>query len=172
MSQRLAEPDDAELGRAVVGLSEVSVQASGTGGVDHPPEVVLAQQRPGGTTHVHGSGEVDLEHLVPVLAGHLQERHVAKDASVVDHDVDATEGVRDRGDRSLHRITIGHVADEAVQALVEAVDREVEHGHRGTRGAGRLRRRELGRRRRGESHNTGRNDRTKESTHELLHDPF
>ena len=63
----LVEADDAELGRAVVGLAEVAVEAGRAGREHHAPVVVLAQQAPGGLGHEHAAAQVHLKHLVPVV---------------------------------------------------------------------------------------------------------
>ena len=53
---------------------------------------------------------MDLEDEIPVILGHLMERHVAQDAGVVDEDVDASVGVHRRLDdlvAELHRVVVG-----------------------------------------------------------------
>ncbi len=94
--QHPGEPRDARLGRAVVGLTEVAVQAghareiedSATGAVVLPN---VAREGAGAavvTFQVHG------QHGVPVRLLHLEDGAVAQDARVVDQDVHGAERVQ------------------------------------------------------------------------------
>ena len=75
--------------------------------VDH----LLVEQLPGDPL---GRGEVDADHRVPLVLGHVGELLVAGDAGVVDHDVDAAvlllEVVRD----PLRRVLAGDVERQPV----------------------------------------------------------
>jgi predicted exporter len=114
VGQRLRQADDAQLGRAVVGLPKVAVQARRARRVNDASVAVFAQQRPRGPGHVHGAGQVDRQHLGPVLLRHLHEGHVAQDAGVVDDDVELAEGFLRLGDDLLgafpgvHAVVVGH----------------------------------------------------------------
>ncbi len=41
-----------------------------------------------GTAKAHGGGEIDIQHLCPILVGHPHEELIAGDACVVDEDVE------------------------------------------------------------------------------------
>ena len=92
------EAGDAHLGRAVVGLADVADQARGRGEEHVGAVVLVAEVLDGGAHHVEGAPQVHLDHLVPVLLGHLVAHAVAQDAGRVDHRVQAAELVH----RLLH----------------------------------------------------------------------
>ena len=112
MSSAIAarQPDDAELGRHVIGLAEISDQRRGRGHVHGAPEFCSREMRErSSAAHVEGAVEVDVEHVLPVLAGSCGGRSRVAGAGIVDQDVDAAEciargfhdrfGVRRFGDR-------------------------------------------------------------------------
>src|SRR5690606_37207080 len=84
---------EAELGHAVVGLTEVAVDAGGGGGEDDAPEVLFLHLVPGSMGNLVGTFHMDLVDQIPVGIGHLGETLVAQDAGVVDDNVHATEVV-------------------------------------------------------------------------------
>ena len=63
-----------------------------------PAVVLLAHVLPRRLGDVEGAAQVDIDDRVEQLGVHVGERLVAQDPGVVDHDVDATEGV----DGGLH----------------------------------------------------------------------
>jgi hypothetical protein len=106
--ERVREADEAQLGHGVVGLAEVAVDARGRRGEHHAAELLLAQVRPRGGRHAVRAEHVHAVDEVPVVGAHLGVGDVAQDARVVDHDVDAPEGV----ERALH--DLGAVFDGVV----------------------------------------------------------
>src|SRR5690606_29972380 len=109
------EGGDAGLGRAVVGLADVAVDARRRRGVDDAAVDLLAGLRllapvgsspPGGG---EGALEVDLDDEVPLLLGHVGEHAVAEDAGVVDEDVETAEGLDRLVDHALGGFPVADV---------------------------------------------------------------
>ena len=96
--------DDARLGRRVVGLPEIAMDADHGADVDDSAIARLdhVRQHPGG--HVEDAAQVRLEDVVPLLAGHLGQAAVAGDPGVIDEHVDLAEALEDARDRGLDRI--------------------------------------------------------------------
>src|SRR5690554_3883812 len=82
---------ETELGHAVVGLTEIAVDAGGRGGEDDAAEVLFLHLVPGSMGNLVGTFHMDLVDQIPVGIGHLGKTLVAQDAGVVDDDVHATE---------------------------------------------------------------------------------
>jgi len=91
--ERLGEAVEAELGHRVVRLPEVAVDAGRRRGHDDAAVAGVAQMVPGGVGDAERAEDVDAVNEVPVFLRHLLERGVAKDAGVVDDDVEALERV-------------------------------------------------------------------------------
>ena len=102
----LREPDDTGLRGGVVGLPEESDRRADRGDVDDPSAV--ADPITGGPAAVEDAGEIRVDHRLPVVSGHLPQRLVAKNAGVVDEDVEATEAIDGPID---HPFDGGQVAD-------------------------------------------------------------
>src|SRR3546814_566991 len=80
---------DLKLGRAVVGLTKVAVQA-GRGSCHHDATVILlAHQLPHRLRAMHGAHQVDIDHEAKIVERHLRETLVAQHAGIVDQDIDA-----------------------------------------------------------------------------------
>ena len=92
--QHVHHPDETHLRRAIVRLPEVAEKAGARGGLNDPPVVLGAHDRPHGPGHVEGAGEVDGDHRVDLVGGHVLERCITKNACVVHQDVDPAEGLR------------------------------------------------------------------------------
>src|SRR5919198_3210653 len=92
------KPDDAELGRHVIGLAEIADQRRGRGHVHEGTAILLAEMRGAGPAHVEGTIEVDRQHVRPVRPAHAMEDAVAQNAGIVDQNVDAPEC----GERGVH----------------------------------------------------------------------
>ena len=104
------------------------------------------QRRPDG---VDGALEVDVQHLVEVLAGEVEERAVGAHACVQDDDVDAAEAFGGRVAKLDERVEVADVAgtsDGALEPEIAAAARReaevaatvVEHAcHRGAYAAAR-----------------------------------
>jgi hypothetical protein len=127
---RVDQADQAELGRAVVGLPEVAEQAAGRGG-DHDAAVaLLAEVRPGGPDDVVAAVEVDLEHRIPVLERHLVECAVPQDSGVAHDTVDLAELVQGGLDDVLGALGFGHavvVGHRAAPGVLDLRDHLVGH---------------------------------------------
>ena len=93
------EGGDAGLGRAVVGLADVAVDARRRevlmmrASTVSPRLDLLAPVGGGVAGRGEGALEVHLDDRVPLLLGHVDEHAVAQDAGVVDEHVEVAEGV-------------------------------------------------------------------------------
>ena len=108
--QRLHQADQRHLGRAIVGLPEIAVQAGRRGGEDHPAIAALAHMIPGRLGQVDRAHQVDVQHQGEIVEVHLGEGPVAQDARVVDQDVDPAP-VRDHTvDHGVDALAVGDAA--------------------------------------------------------------
>src|SRR5690606_25283113 len=85
------ERDDAELGRPVVRLADIAEQTGGRRDHDDPAVLLLAEQVDSRTRHVEMSGQVDVDHRLPVVRRHLVEHAVPQDAGRVEDDMATAE---------------------------------------------------------------------------------
>jgi hypothetical protein len=106
--QGLHQPDLGQLGRAVVGLAEVAVQARRGGGHDDAAVGLGAHDLPHRLGTDGGAHQVHVHHQSEIVHRHLGEALVAQDAGVVDQDVDPAPGLHRRIDHRLDRVHIGH----------------------------------------------------------------
>src|SRR6185295_9914309 len=88
----LGEAEEPRLGRRVVGLADIAHLADHARYVHDAPAPPLRHVPQGGLRQEEGPGEVDVEHLEPVLIGELEHRLVDGDARVVDEDVEPPVG--------------------------------------------------------------------------------
>ena len=114
------EGRDAGLGRAVVGLAGVAVDARHRRGVDDAAVHLLAgldllpPVGGGPAGRAEGALEVDLDDGVPLLLGHVGQHPVPQDAGVVDHDVEVAEALDGGVDEALRAlpgrdvVAVGH----------------------------------------------------------------
>ncbi len=98
----LGQADDAGLGGRVVGLADQADLAGDRRDVHDRTAFRLAHDAGGQPGAVPGALQVHGDDLVELLLGHLAHGRVAGDAGVVDHDVQAAEGVDGRPDERLH----------------------------------------------------------------------
>ena len=105
----------ADLGRPVVGLTDVALEPGRRHRVDDGrPDVLaglgaLAPADAGELGDGEGALEVHPEDRVEVVLGHRHDHLVPDDAGVVDQDVVPAEGVVGRGDQVLGAAEVGHV---------------------------------------------------------------
>ena len=101
--ERLGHADHAGLRRRVVRLPRVAGGADHRGDVDDASPARLHHAAHHRARQAEDRAQVGLDHLVPVLVLHAQRQVVARDAGVVDEDVDVAELLLDRFDHA-HRI--------------------------------------------------------------------
>src|ERR1035437_7905824 len=99
--------------------------------VDDPSRPALNHVRQHRLRHEERAREVDRDHLVPILVGHLQDRLVDRDPSVVDQDVeppmrvnhflDGAATVLGRTDITLMDARVNVMAAQQIQELVGAI---------------------------------------------------
>ena len=65
------------------------------------------------------AGQVDVDHLLPVVLRQLDRRPAQRDAGVVDEDVDPTAPLRDLGEYAVDRGAVGDV--EQIGTMLDAV---------------------------------------------------
>jgi hypothetical protein len=68
------------------------------------------------------NGEVDVEHGLPLLVGHLLDDGVPGVAGVVDDDVQPAEGRDGRVDKAGGEVGVGHAADEGNRGAAGSLD--------------------------------------------------
>jgi hypothetical protein len=118
---------DAPFGRAVGGIGRHGQILVYRGDVDDASPVALGD-------HLTGSllapephpRKVDRDHLLPHLQGRVEKGNLVFDASVVDHDVEATELLDGLLDQVPHTIRLGDVGlygDSLAPALLYLLDR-------------------------------------------------
>jgi len=83
----------------------------------HDLAVVLGPEHRGhGADAVERAGHVGVEHLAPGVVGEPPERPVARDARVVDQEMDAAQPIARFTDEVLHPGPVAHVAAAGVDA--------------------------------------------------------
>lgn len=107
---RLAEPDEAELARAVGGQSRTGDQAADAGGIDDVSLGLLKQERQQAARQADGSMKIDGEDPVPLGFGRFQRGAVPGDAGVVDQDVDFAPDLSNGFGEGVNLRGIGEVA--------------------------------------------------------------
>ena len=110
-SKRLGETEDTALGRGVVGLTEVSVNTAGRGGVEDASILLLQHVWPSSLCDGVRSEQVNLVDDIPLVVCHVGKGLVAEDTGVVDDNVDATPCVNSSLDDSLAVLNISLVAN-------------------------------------------------------------
>ena len=105
------------LGGGVVGLPEAAAQAGVGDDADYFAAGIFAGIVAHGLGGEAGAGEgaleVDGDHVVEFLFGHLEEGAVADDAGVVDQDVEAAEAVEGGLGELLGDRPVGHAAGDS-----------------------------------------------------------
>lgn len=109
----VGQPDDAHLGRRVVGLTGCAVQTGDRGEVDDP---VLRVAVPGRAPvrrrelrGVEGALEVHPDHVVPLVLGHVEHHPVPQDARHVHQHVEPAELGERGADELLRGPVVGDV---------------------------------------------------------------
>ena len=112
-AKRHRQAEQPGLRRRIVGLADVALLADHRRDAHDPPGAAFEHLRQRGLTEEERAREVDLEHAMPVVVGHLQHRVIAGDPGVVDEDVEAS-------------VLLDHLPDDAPavfgKADVAAVD--------------------------------------------------
>ena len=109
--QGLGEADGARLGGGIVGLTHLALLAIDGCDVDYTAISALAHAVDDlAARHVEQAGEVDEDHLVPLLRRHLVQHGVAGDAGVVDQHVDRPELGLNLGHSPLAVLELADVA--------------------------------------------------------------
>ena len=102
--------DDSGLGSRVVRLARVADQSGDTGDVDDASVTRfhhLFRYRAG---EQKSSSQGHSDHVVPLLIGHHWQKRIARDAGVVDEDVDLTPLFGNFVDNSIDGFTVSNVA--------------------------------------------------------------
>ena len=97
---RLREPEQAGLGRGVIGLAGVAHHAAGAADIHNAAELVFHHRPRTGPNRHKGRLEIGIKHRIPILVAHSESKTVFRDARVVDQDVEPPvvgRGLLDRG---------------------------------------------------------------------------
>mmetsp|Transcript_5647 Transcript_5647/g.14126 ORF Transcript_5647/g.14126 Transcript_5647/m.14126 type:complete len:305 (+) Transcript_5647:41-955(+) len=108
----LGERDDASLGSSVVRLPGVAGDSDDGGDVDDPPLPLLAHDFGGRLSGIKDSGEVRVDHLLPLLGLHSHHQRVSCDAGVVHQDIHSPPLVDARREHVLDVALVGHISLE------------------------------------------------------------
>ena len=137
--ERTGETLHAGLGRGVVGLPAIA-QCRRTRQVDDPTPLRRRHVRLSRPAHQERTAQVDAEHRVPVVVGHLEQQVVPQHAGVVDEHGRRAEIGHDAVDRRRDRLRIRHVRSDRDRATAGGVDLpdgvrarrliQVDHGDR------------------------------------------
>ncbi len=110
--QRDGEAMHAGLGRGVIGLPVLALEAVDRADLDDPAPAALAHALDHRAGDVEHRVEIGVDDLVPLLGGHAVERGVAGDAGVVDQDFHRPQRRLDLADEGARVLGRGHVALE------------------------------------------------------------
>ena len=83
-----------------------------------------------GARQAEGRGQVDRDHLVPVLVLQLHEQIVAGDAGIVDQDVELAHRRFRLRHQCFDRVLVGEVARQHMDALAELAGELLERSRR------------------------------------------
>ena len=118
--ERLGEAVDAGLRGRIVGLAEGALLSVDRRDVDHATPAAVDHAVHHLLGHVEARVEVGAHHRVPVALAHLLERHVARDAGVVDEDVDRAHLRLDRRGLARAVVVVDHVDRKGAEAVAAA----------------------------------------------------
>src|SRR5688572_7437631 len=106
---RSSQSEDAGFGGGVVREPELAADAMDRADVDDFAVLVGPHDRRDGADHVKGAAEIGLDHFVPFLVFHAPQRAVARDAGVVDEDVNVAQDVNGFFDKAVHERAVADV---------------------------------------------------------------
>src|SRR6266566_7346963 len=112
------ETDQTGLGRGVVRLPLVAVDAHYARDIDDPPPAALDHASGGVLGHEERALEIRVDHGVPIVLADPKQQVVARGSGVVHDHVDAPEVPLHRGDRRLHLSGVAHVTSVAPRRAV------------------------------------------------------
>mmetsp|Transcript_4242 Transcript_4242/g.11996 ORF Transcript_4242/g.11996 Transcript_4242/m.11996 type:complete len:249 (-) Transcript_4242:110-856(-) len=144
-STRFCEAHDATLRGGIVHLPEVAVHASSRRHVHDSTKTVLYHVRPSSLSALVDTFEMHGVNEVPIIFGHLGERNIPKDTSIVDEDVHSAKGLNSRLDDFVsifHRIVIclcrcthctqflhNHVGGPCARTAATVASTQIVHHH-------------------------------------------
>src|SRR5229473_4365882 len=112
------EADETGLGRGVVRLPLVPVDAHDARDIDDPPPAPLDHPPGRVLGHEERALQIRVDHGVPVVLADAEQQVVARGSGVVHDHVDAPEVPLHRGDRRLHLGGVAHVTTVAPRGAV------------------------------------------------------
>ena len=127
---RVGHRGDAALGAGVVGLAKVALLRDGGDG-DDGAEALLAHSAGRGASEIEGAVEVDVDHALPLLVAHVDERAITQDARGGDREVDLAVGVEAGLHDAVAGVGIGNVGLEGRRFAacgLDFVDLELSDG--------------------------------------------
>jgi hypothetical protein len=109
---RAGEAHQCGFGRHIVCLPDIACQAHDRADVDDASPS-LAQHRLEGSTRCHkGAPQVDLQHPIPVLVLHAQQQGIARNAGVVDEDIESFPAFQQRFDGFFDGAGVCHIGGD------------------------------------------------------------
>ena len=118
----LGQADQAGLRGRVVGLAHLAGLPAHAGDLDDPSGLGPEHRPRDGLERVEGAEQVRLEHLAPRVDAHAHDQVVARDAGVVDQDVDLAERVERGLDQRLGRLRLSHVRLDGERLAAQRLD--------------------------------------------------
>src|SRR5262249_14383651 len=105
----LHHADHAELAGRVVGLAEIAIQADDGGSVEDDPRLLLQHRVHHGPGAVIDALQIDVDHVVELLVGHVLQLGVHDDAGVVHQAIDPTPARHDGIHHGAERRQAAHI---------------------------------------------------------------
>lgn len=133
LGKGFCEADHGELGRRVVGLAEVSKQASSRGCIDDTSVLLFSEVWPGGASALVGTLDMDLVDKIPVLVCDVLEADIAEDASVVEEDIDAAKSLDSGVDDAVAELDAVVVGNGLAASGSDLVDYDISSLQSGVR---------------------------------------
>ncbi len=123
LGQGLGESEQPGLGGGVVGDTGEPYLAESGGDHDDRPGALLDHPREDGPAAEESAGQVDVDHLPPLLDRHLRHPVLRHHAGVVDQGVELAETLDHRRDHRLHLALVADVGRERLRLPTGGVDR-------------------------------------------------
>src|SRR5581483_5290005 len=120
---RLRQADHRRLRGRIVRLAGIPHHADDRGDINDAAEALLRHRLQDRLGAVERAVEIHLKDQVPVLLAHPQQEAVARDAGIVDEDVDPAPLLEDLVDHRLDVARVGDVHLEIERAAAELLDR-------------------------------------------------
>ena len=110
LTERLGQPDDPGLGRAVVRSRGIPLLASDRGHVHDAPPAGLEHARHKRAAAEEHAVQIDVHHVAPLFRRAFPEHFVdARDAGIIDEDIDMAVPAKRLASRCVDRVRLGQL---------------------------------------------------------------